>query len=173
MLIATLNGITFCKCKWRCPWAARYNTWLLVKLTPKGAPSLPFPSLPFPSLPFPSLPFQWRYDQYLWLMQDAGLLPEAMLRHMVAGTSLTGRLAMMTAAQMQLAWEDSRAKSTALTTALVPVVSASSVATSPNTADSIQAHKPHAVAYAAAAVQAAPVAEVSIVSKLLSCCHTD
>ncbi len=113
----------------------------------------------------------------LWLMQDPGLLPEPMLRHLVAGTSLTGKLAMMTAAQVQLAWEDSMASSTALTTALAAVVSVSSVATSPNTAgDNIQADTPHAVAYAAAyayAVQAAPVAEVSIISKLLSCCHTD
>ena len=128
-MLAPLNGITPCKCKWRC-------------------------------------------EECLWLMQDAGLLPDAALRHMVAGTSLTGRLAVMTAAQMQLAWEDSTASSTALTTALVAVVSVSSVATSANTADdSGQAHKPQAVAYAAA-VQAPPVAEVSI-SKLLSCCHTD
>ncbi|DBA95648.1 TPA: hypothetical protein ACH3X3_013491 [Trebouxia sp. C0006] len=67
----------------------------------------------------------------------------------------------MTAAQMQLAWEDSMAKSTAMTTALVAVASASSVATSPNTAaDNIQAQSSHAVAYAAAAVQATPVSEV-------------
>ncbi len=106
-------------------------------------------------------------------MQDAGLLPKAALRHMVAGTSLTGRLAKMTAAQMQLAREDSMASSTAMSTALVAVVSTTSVAISAYTADdSIQAHMPHAVAYAAAAVHAAPVAEVNI-SKLLSCCHTD
>ncbi|KAL0049282.1 hypothetical protein WJX82_010291 [Trebouxia sp. C0006] len=53
------------------------------------------------------------------------------------------------------------AKSTAMTTALVAVASASSVATSPNTAaDNIQAQSSHAVAYAAAAVQATPVSEV-------------
>ena len=71
----------------------------------------------------------------LWLMQDPGLLPDALLRRMVAGTSLTGKVAVMTAAQMQLAWEDSMASSSAMTTALVVVVSASSVATSPHTAD--------------------------------------
>ena len=104
-------------------------------------------------------------------MQDPGLLPEALLRHMVAGTSLTGKVAVMTAAQMQLAWEDSMASSSAMTTALVVVVSASSVATSPHTADDdIQANTVHAVAYAAVAVHAAPVAEVTM-SKLLSCCH--
>ncbi len=106
-------------------------------------------------------------------MQDAGLLPEAMLRHMVAGTSLIGKLAMMTAAQVQLAWEDSMASSAAMTTALVAVVCVSSVATSANTAgDSLEAHTPQAVMFAAA-VQAGPVMEVSIISKLLSCCHTD
>ncbi len=79
----------------------------------------------------------------------------------------------MTAAQMQLAWEDSMAKSTAMTTALVAVASASSVATSPNTAaDNIQAQSSHAVAYAAAAVQATPVSEVSM-NKRLSCCDTE
>lgn len=107
-----------------------------------------------------------------WLMQDPGLLPEALLRRMVARTSMTGKVAEMTAAQMQLAWEDSMASSSAMTTALVVVVSASSVATSPHTADDdIQANTVHAVAYAAAALHAAPVAEVTM-SKLLSCCHT-
>ncbi len=105
-------------------------------------------------------------------MQDPGLLPEAALRHMVAGTSLTGRLAVMTAAQMQLAWENSMASSAALTKALVAVTPVSSVATSASKADaSVEADMPHAVAYAAAAVHAAPVVEVSI-SKLFSCCHT-
>ena len=108
----------------------------------------------------------------LWLMQDPGLLPEALLRRMVAGTSMAGKVAEMTAAQMQLAWEDSMASSSAMTTALVVVVSASSVATSPHTADdNIQANTLHAVAYAAVAVHAAPIVQVSV-SKLLSCCHT-
>ena len=141
-------------------WAARCNTWLLIKLMPKG-------------VVFGFLFFKWRCDQCLWLMQDPGLLPEAMLRHMVAGTSLTGKLAMMTAAQVQLTWEDSVASSAAMTTAPVAVVCVSSVATSANTADdSLEAHMPQAVTFAAA-VQAGPVTEVSIISKLLSCCHTD
>ena len=52
-------------------WAARYNTWLLFKLTPKGIlfPSLPFPSLPFPSLPFPSLFFSSLFFSFLLLHQ--------------------------------------------------------------------------------------------------------
>ena len=33
-------------------WAARYSTWLLIKLTPKGSLSFPFLSFPFLSFPF-------------------------------------------------------------------------------------------------------------------------
>ena len=53
----------------RIPWAARYNIWLLIQLTPRG---VAFPSLPFPSLPFPSLPCAHRW-------------PEALLQEMAAG----------------------------------------------------------------------------------------
>ena len=39
-------------------WAAQYNTWLLIKLMPKGVVfSFPFHSFPFLSFPFLSFPF--------------------------------------------------------------------------------------------------------------------
>ncbi len=51
-------------------WAARYNTWLLIKLTPKGVVfsflSFPFPFLSFPFLSFPFLSFSFLFFSFLF-----------------------------------------------------------------------------------------------------------
>ncbi len=51
-------------------WAARYNTWLLIKLTPKGVVfsflSFPFPFLSFPFLSFPFLSFPFLSFSFLF-----------------------------------------------------------------------------------------------------------
>jgi len=48
-------------------WAARYNTWLLIKLMPKGVvfPFLSFLFLSFPFLSFPFLSFPFLFFSFL------------------------------------------------------------------------------------------------------------
>ncbi len=48
-IVATLHAFKSCRWCHVTPWAARYNSWLLIKLTPRGV-ALPFPSLPWWSL---------------------------------------------------------------------------------------------------------------------------
>ncbi len=67
-------------------WAARYNTWLLIKLMPKGVvfPFLSFLFLSFPFLSFPFLSFPFPFFSFL-----LGLFTYAHVSHISSSGRLT------------------------------------------------------------------------------------